>query len=360
MQVFRAGRHVDMAGRAVTFSDADVAALAESYDPALHEAPIVVGHPEVDAPAYGWVRALRLDGAILLAEPHQVDPAFAELVRAGRFKRVSISLYSPAAPNNPKPGGWYLRHVGVLGAQPPAVKGLKPIAFAAAEDGVVDLAETWSLGIVASLLRRMREMLIAQFGQEQADRTLPAAEIDAVAEAMPPLPPAPGPAYADDPTPKEEELMPDQDREAALAAREQEIARREAAIAERERERRREDAVRFADGLVEASRLPQASRGLVVQLLDTLADPAVDLAKPLSFGEAGEMVPADALKALLNGLPPAVTFGEVAGGGVPRADLSDHHSITRAAEALIKAEADKGHALSFAEAVRLVEKEGKQ
>jgi hypothetical protein len=363
IEVFRSGRHTDTAGRTVAFTDADLAQLAESYDPAVHEAPIVVGHPEVDAPAYGWVQGLRVEGGTLLAQPKQVDPAFAELVRAGRYKRVSVSLYSPDAPNNPKPGSWYLRHVGVLGAQPPAVKGLKPISFASGEEGVVELAETWTLGIVGSALRRMREFMLTQFGQETADRVLPSGDLDLISDA-PSLPmPPPTPAYSEPgptDTPKKDDPMPDQDRAAELAAREKELVRREAAVAELERQRHREQAVQFADELVAASQLPKASRELVVQLLGTLADPKVDLTKPLAFCEVGEVVPADALKALLKGMPRQVAFGEVAGDGIERVDLTDHRSITRGAEALIKAEADKGHALSFADAVVRISREAQQ
>ena len=130
LQIFRAGRHTAMSGAVLDFSDADLAATAAAYDPARSEAPIVVGHPKTDGPAYGWVRSLSFAEGGLEAEPHQVDPAFAELVDAGRFKKISASFFTPDAPNNPVPGVYYLRHVGFLGAQPPAVKGLRSPEFA--------------------------------------------------------------------------------------------------------------------------------------------------------------------------------------------------------------------------------------
>lgn len=144
LEIFRAGTHTAMGGRAITLSERDVAKCADVYEAALHEAPLVVGHPHSDAPAYGWVKALAADKSSLFASPAQVDPAFAESVRDGRFKKVSASFYLPEAPANPKPGSYYLRHVGFLGAQAPAVKGLKPVAFADGEDGVVtvEFAET--------------------------------------------------------------------------------------------------------------------------------------------------------------------------------------------------------------------------
>jgi len=130
LHIFRAGRHTAQSGQSFEFSEAEVEGIATAYDPALHEAPIVVGHPRTDAPAYGWVKSLRAEGAELFAEPDQVEPAFAEMVRAGRFKRISASFYPPKSAANPAPGTYYLKHVGFLGAQPPAVKGLKAAEFA--------------------------------------------------------------------------------------------------------------------------------------------------------------------------------------------------------------------------------------
>lgn len=137
IHIFRAGRHTAMQGRTLTFSDADLAATAAAYDPALHEAPLVIGHPAADAPAFGWVAGLRAGAAGLFAVPRQLEPAFAEAVASGRYKKVSASFYAPDSPHNPAPGVYYLRHVGFLGAQPPAVKCLAPVQFADDGEGCV-------------------------------------------------------------------------------------------------------------------------------------------------------------------------------------------------------------------------------
>lgn len=137
IEIFRAGRHTSSDGRTADYSARMLADCARSYDPTRYEAPIVVGHPKLDAPAYGWVDSLEVSGDKLVARPKQVDPQFSELVRAGRFKRVSASFYLPQSANNPTPGSLYLRHVGFLGAAAPAVTGLKPVAFSEEDDGVV-------------------------------------------------------------------------------------------------------------------------------------------------------------------------------------------------------------------------------
>ena len=66
---------------------------------------------------------------IVTADPEKVEPNFAEMVNDGRFPKISSSFWPPNHPSNPKPGVWYLRHVGFLGAAAPAVKGLKPASF---------------------------------------------------------------------------------------------------------------------------------------------------------------------------------------------------------------------------------------
>jgi len=136
IEVFKAGRHVAMSGEAIEFPPAALAAIAQAYDPENHEAPVVVGHPAHDHPAYGWVRGLKVEGDRLVAELGDVDPEFADLVKARRFAKVSASLYRPDSAANPTPGRWHLRHVAFLGAQPPSVKGLRPAQFASAAEAL--------------------------------------------------------------------------------------------------------------------------------------------------------------------------------------------------------------------------------
>lgn len=136
LHIFKPGRHTAMSGATLEFSATDLAASANAYDPAKFEAPLVVGHPRLDAPAYGWVSRLTAGVAGLEAEPHQVDAAFAELVNEGRFKKISASFFMPDAPGNPVPGVFYLRHVGFLGAAAPAVKGLRSPEFSSDETGI--------------------------------------------------------------------------------------------------------------------------------------------------------------------------------------------------------------------------------
>lgn len=117
--IFRTGKHTDSNGNTREWTEADLDKIVESYDPSKHEAPIVIGHPKSNAPAYGWIEKLKRVGDTLYALPKQLAQEFVEMVNKGLFKKRSISLY---------PDGT-LRHVGFLGATPPAVKGLPDVEF---------------------------------------------------------------------------------------------------------------------------------------------------------------------------------------------------------------------------------------
>lgn len=130
LEIFRPGTRVAMSGSVVAFTESDLAACATAHDPAKHEAPIVIGHPTHDAPAYGWVKRLEFREGALFAHPHQVESSFAEAVNAGRRKTISPAFYPKKSRVNPNPGALYLRHIGTLGAMPPSVKGMRDAAFA--------------------------------------------------------------------------------------------------------------------------------------------------------------------------------------------------------------------------------------
>ena len=133
VEVMKAGDYGDR-GR---WTDEQLDQLAATYDPRRHAAPVVLGHPADDAPAYAWVRRLRRAGQSLWAQLEKVDPALDALLRAGRFAQRSVALYT----RFPVTGGPYLRHLGFLGAAPPAVKGLAPVRPARRSLGVGGFAD---------------------------------------------------------------------------------------------------------------------------------------------------------------------------------------------------------------------------
>lgn len=178
IEIFRVGTHTTSTGETLTFTPSMLADCARAYDPATSEAPLVIGHPKLDAPAYGWVSGLEFVDGSLRATPDQVEPLFGELVKAGRFKKISSAFYQAHAANNPVPGVLYLRHVGFLGAAAPAVRGLAPVSFAGGSDGVITFGDIESVDRERALQEReaaVRRAEAAHFleGLAKEGRVLP-------------------------------------------------------------------------------------------------------------------------------------------------------------------------------------------
>lgn len=155
--IFKPGKH------APEVSAADARRAAEAYDPKKQAAPVVIGHPASNKPAWAWIKKLDFTGGKLYATLEKVHKGFASAVRSGRYPKMSASFYRANAAANPAPGGISIRHLGFLGAGIPAVPGLPPVNFGAEDkdedalsfesrvdadefsvdaDGEIDLAES--------------------------------------------------------------------------------------------------------------------------------------------------------------------------------------------------------------------------
>lgn len=131
-EILKTGSFSNSQGKEVNFSQSDLEKIASSYDPAISEAPIVIGHPKSNDPAYGWIDSLKVNGNKLIASASRIVPEFLNAVKEGLFKKRSVSLN----PDNS------LRHVGFLGATLPAVKGLADLQFAELpEENIIEFAD---------------------------------------------------------------------------------------------------------------------------------------------------------------------------------------------------------------------------
>ena len=365
IHIFRPGRHTSMQGATIDFGEGDLIATAKAYDPTRHEAPLVIGHPRADAPAWGWVGGLTADEGGLFATPRQLDPAFAEMVRAGRFKKVSASFYTPDSPHNPVPGVYYLRHVGFLGAQPPAVKGLAPVNFAEGDtdEGCVSFDFAESSGLLrrlADLFRGLREYVVEKDGAETADRAIPSYAVSGLQEmaAASAAQAAEIPAFAENLTPLKEKSMQKQETPPAenidfaeTKARADELERKVAyltGIARKER------ASRVVDKALADGRLTPAQS---VGLTDFMA--GLDEEETFDFAEDGgkttSMSPAAFMAAFLERLPKQVDFSEAAPGGEEAPDTSSN-DIAQRALAYCEEMRTKGVTVSVTDAVAHVSK----
>lgn len=177
INIFRAGTHTDSSGTKMDFTEDMLKAAVSNYSPSIHEAPIVVGHPTTNGPAWGWIEKLEYSDGNIYAIPKQVNADFADQVQQGAYKKVSASWYLPDAPNNPSPGALSLRHVGFLGAQPPAVKGLQAIEFNETDDATIEFSDSWAIAdgqsMIANTFKALREFIIDKFSKEDADQVIP-------------------------------------------------------------------------------------------------------------------------------------------------------------------------------------------
>lgn len=266
IEIFKAGKRPDAHGTVVEITPTDLQQAVEAYDVAYHEAPAVIGHPTMEAPAYAWVKGLQLDGDVLKAELDQVHPEFAEMVTDGRFKKVSASFYLANSPDNPKQGSLYLRHVGFLGAMPPAVKGLRNPEFNESEQGIVDFCEA-----------------------------------------------IPNEPNQTEPTQGESEMSTEEKAELdRLRAENQQLkdenAKAKAEKAEAELNQAKTENADFAEGLVKAGKLAPIAKQQAVDLLNYASTTMQGGVVEFSEGENLH----SKLKAFLDAQPQVVNFGEVA------------------------------------------------
>lgn len=114
-KVFKIGKHVDNKGNEKEFTEQDLENIANTYNNQKeHKAPLVIGHPQTEAPAHGWVEELKKEGGDLFAKISNFSNEIVNAIKEKKYLFPSISLY----------GNGLLRHIGLLGAVPPAVKGL--------------------------------------------------------------------------------------------------------------------------------------------------------------------------------------------------------------------------------------------
>ncbi len=358
IEIFRAGRQTDSTGNTREWTEADLDAIVAKYDPAAHEAPVTVGHPTDNAPAFGWVEALKRDGKILLGKFREVMPEFEEAVKTGRYKKRSISLYPDLT----------LRHVGFLGAMPPAIKGLADIAFAEDDQAITIDFSDHRMSTVGRVLRRLREYIIGSAGVEEADRIVSDWEIETLTEPPPEAIEAPMPAFSeeDHTMKKPEELQAELDQANAklaefgerVTALETENQQLKAAAATAATAARDAEFAAFCDSI--PTRIAPAMRPAIIGVMHSLADK-----EPMEFQENGATVkktPLEVYQESLKALPEVVSFSEQATKekAADAVDVTNPEALAAKAAEFKEAEEKAGRVISYSEAVRHITKGGKQ
>lgn len=326
IEVFRAGKQTDSAGNTKDWTTEDLDTIVKTYNDqpaeARHEAPVVLGHPETDKPAYGWVQQLKREGNTLLAELKDLSDNFVEMVKNGMYKKRSISLYADML----------LKHVGFLGAVPPAVKGLADPVFnhegvsttIEFEEEKIEFKEeltNFSIKLeltdeVKNYLTNTEEKLMNQFNKlttwlkdkfsedESATKV-----IEAVANYSEDTP-------APAPTIKSVDFKESDEYKQMLAKQQESDAR----IAKMQEDARRKDWDNFCDGIINTALTPTETKA--AKLLPASVASVKIMANTLysqftaEFSETvkiDETPAAKALSSFLEGLPDQKLFGTQAG-----------------------------------------------
>lgn len=347
IEVFQAGKHTDSAGNTRNWSRADLDQVVSNFD-AAQPAPLVIGHPKTDSPAWGWTESLKRVGNKLLAKFNQVPQSVADAVRDGRYRNRSVKLASGQ-------DGWHLVHVGLLGAAPPAVEGLAPIAFDAEPEGetyefsYIDAAAT---SLLARGMQKLRELIIAHFGQDEADKYVPQSDIDQfnnVADAQRAKPDdddaQPTPAFSratDEDTAMDEKLKADLDAKSA------ELDAANVKLAEFAANQRTAAAKARVDAALAEGRLTPAQAQGLPEFMASLDDAsqfefsAGDDAKATKTGAAF-------FAEFLAKLPKQIELGRKTDGA--EVDAGDATAIVNAAKEYQKAEDARGVTVPWHEAV---------
>lgn len=129
--IFKTGTHTDSSGKTRTWTRRDLATIVANYQQRTEDAALVFGHPKSADPAEGWISAVRLNGEILQAQFTQVSDKTQKGLDNKRYKYGSLSLSRDLK----------IRHFGLLGAVPPAVKGLGRVEFSEAMTVDINFSE---------------------------------------------------------------------------------------------------------------------------------------------------------------------------------------------------------------------------
>ncbi|MBW7997517.1 MAG: hypothetical protein FVQ81_13265 [Candidatus Glassbacteria bacterium] len=351
-EIFKTGTHTDSAGVTREWEESDLKQIVDNFDPE-QSAPVVIGHPKNDDPAWGWVDKLKIESGKLLASFRDLVPEFVEAVKQGRYRKVSVRFFP--TDND----GWELRHVGFLGAAAPAVKGLTPIAFEEREgDVVLEYAlDEYEAQTLRDLFRGLREWIIDRFSLETANDVLPDWQIETLhPPAKPDYNQPEGDKSMGDPITQEKlaEAVSKAVKEATDLANDEGVKKEKAMQAEIENlrlENRRDKLTSFVEAQVKGGKLPpKASEAGIVEFMLGLDDAAeVEFAE----GEEHKKTPLAWFREFIESMSESKLFGELAGreGDPGPAEGEEGEKIVTE---YIAAQKEQGKDVSYTDAVRHV------
>ncbi len=357
VEIFRAGRQTAGNGTEIEFSTADLDQIIDSHA-AGWRAPLVIGHPKHNDPAYGWVESLKRDGDSLFAKFRDITPEFAAAVEAGHYSSRSVRLVKDK-------GRWLIDHVGFLGAKRPAIP-LAPLNYEAPQGEIFDFStgSARALEMIARGFRRLRELLIDKFDRETADAALSEWELEEIARlaadeytVQPNQFTAPG-ADAMSFTQEDIDAAKAAGRAEAETAAQAEQMRLSNQLASERRERRNAEFQAHYNRLVDAGHAPAKLSGFMdfMHAIDALENATFEFSAADGTKKTGQLV--QWFIDFASAMPPDVTPGktDTGAGADSIIDTSDAEAIARAAADFQAAEERAGRTISVSAAVAHVMK----
>ena len=114
VEIFRAGHYPQG-----DISEADLETVLSNFNPDYHNPPVVKDHEE-SGPAFGWVKELWKEGKSLWARLRDIPKTVRAEIKEKAWLKISAAFYPDFEGR-----GLALRHISLLGACPPQVKGMK-------------------------------------------------------------------------------------------------------------------------------------------------------------------------------------------------------------------------------------------
>jgi hypothetical protein len=312
MEIFKKGRHVSSDGEPFDAADSVLDSIVSNFNADEYKPPVVVGHPKMDDPRYGDTLKVYREGNSIFADVGLI-PEFYELVKKGMYPDRSVRLAKTS-------NGWKLKHIGFLGAEPPAVKGLAPIQFSDGDDGVTIEFADYRVNAIGNIFQRLREWLIEKFGADTADKVVSSWEIDDWKRQLEPEAETAsafneGGLDMDKIQELETKLK---EKETALSefaerdkAKEDEIARLKKELEEEKANQRKAEFNAFCEGLIKEGKLTPAMKPAVLDFMEIMSNSG-----EFEFSEGDDKKvkaqPVEKFKAFLNALPKQVEFSELA------------------------------------------------
>lgn len=350
-EICKTGKFKAKNGKLVEVTENDLDKIVTEFSAQTFPAPIVIGHPKDNSPAFGWVDSVKREGNKLFAKFKDVVPEFAELVNQKVYPNRSLAYY----PNHT------IKHVGFLGGTQPAIKSLAPYQFSEDEEAEIiefSASDDYKFRTIGNILQDLRDFLIERYDIETADKLVSTWRIEDLktietAEAAV--------AFCEsfekteepeaEPTVDEEPPAPELPAEFSeqINTANARIANLEAQIKQKEFEAKKKEHTEFCEGLVSEGKLTPANRATAMNLLELASNAGV-----YEFSECGEANAEEQVKQFLSASPKAVEFSElVTDKDAPETiDFSDGAAVAVAITTYQNEQAAKGRVISATKALK--------